>query len=421
MRLAVPVRHLVPFLLALAALGCAAPPAATSVRELPRAAPAAAGFQADKLGAIPARVRADVESKQLAGAVVLVARQGRVALLESIGALDAATGKPMTEDAIFRIYSMTKPVTTVAAMMLVEAGKLKLDDPVVNYIPEMGSVKVMGQSAPAARVMTVRDLMRHTAGLDYEFIAPKSERTRLLGEARRKAPADASNAEYARVLAAVPLAAAPGTVWNYSSSTDVLGRVVEVASGKTLGAFMAEHIFAPLDMRDTGFFFTDAARRARMAEPVADDRLLFGTYPMFDPRVPRRSEYGGEGLVSTARDYARFLQMLLNGGELDGMRVLRAESVADMTRDHLGTISRGPAYAPGAAYTFGLGFAVRTADRNAQPAGEPGDYWWGGAGGTYFWVDPRNQMFTILMMQSPKLRASYRPLLRQMVYDAMQR
>ena len=142
---------------------------------------------------------------------------------------------------------------------------------------------------------------------------------------------------------------------------------------------------------------------------------------MFDPRVARRSEMGGEGLLSTARDYARFLQMLVNGGELGGRRLLKAETVAEMTRDQLGNIDRGPAYAPGPGYTFGLGFAVRTAGRDAQPAGEPGDYWWGGAGGTYFWVDPKNQMFAILMMQSPSLRQVWRPRLRQMVYDATQR
>jgi CubicO group peptidase (beta-lactamase class C family) len=305
--------------------------------------------------------------------------------------------------------------------MLVEDGKLKLDDPVALYIPEMGRMKVIGQAAPAARVITVRDLMRHTAGLDYEFIAPQSERSRMVVDARRKGPRDPSNAEYARLLAEVPLAAEPGTVWNYSSATDVLGRVVEVASGKTLAAFMAERVFTPLDMRDTGFYFTDAARQARMAEPATNDRKIAGVYDMFNPRVERRSEFGGEGLVSTARDYARFLQMLVNGGQLDGRRLLRAESVAEMTSDQLGAISRGPAYGAGPAYAFGLGVAVRTAGRDAQPAGEPGDWWWGGAGGTFFWVDPKNQMFAILMMQSPAMRLPYRPMMRQMVYDAMQR
>lgn len=407
-------------LIALSLLGCGSAPTGNAFAELPRAAPSAVGFEADKLGAFSSRVRADVAQGKLAGAVVLVARQGRIAHLDSIGVLNPATGKPMTEDAIFRIYSMTKPITIVSALMLVEDGKLKLDDPVALYIPEMGRMKVIGQAAPAARVMTLRDLMRHTAGLDYGFISPQSERTRLLGEMRRKGPPDPSIAEYTRLLAEVPLAAEPGTVWTYSTATDVLGRVVEVASGKPFAAFLAERIFAPLDMRDTGFFFTDADRHGRIAEPAMSDRLLGGG-AMFDPRLARRGEFGGDGLVSTARDYARFLQMLVNGGQLDGRRLLRAESVAEMTRDQLGPISRGSTYAPGPAYGFGLGVAVRTAGRGEQPAGETGDYFWGGAAGSYFWVDPKNQMFAILMMQSPAMRAPYRPLMREMVYDAMQR
>ena len=386
--------------------------------DLPRAAPAAVGLQADKLDAITAKLRADVQNKQLPGAVVLIARQGRIAYLESFGALDPASGQPMTDDAIFRIYSMSKPVTVVAALTLVDAGKLALDDPVAKHLPEMERVKVVGSDAPPQRVMTVRDLMRNTSGLDYSFLAPNSERSRLLRDARRKAPADASNAELTAVLAQVPLAAEPGTVWNYSNGTDVLGRVVEVVSGMTLGAYLAEHVFAPLQMRDTGFYFTDAARQARMAEPFADD-LLFGA-PMFNPRVARRGELGGEGLVSTARDYARFLQMLLNGGELEGRRVLRAETVAEMLRDQMAGIAQGPAYTPGPLYTFGLGVAVRHAARDVQPAGEPGDYAWSGAGGTYFWGDPKNQLQVVVMLQSTKARP-YRALLRNMVYDALPR
>lgn len=409
-----------PLLIALAAL-TAALPLAAQIAELPRSAPVAAGLLPDKLDALTARLRADVESKQLAGAVVLVARQGRIAYLESVGVVDPATGKPMADDAIFRIYSMTKPVTTVAAMMLVEDGKLGLDDPVERHLPAFAAAKIGHPAASSpTRTMTLRDLMRHTAGLDYMFLAPASERARLLTQARRNFPRDASNAEFAQWLAQAPLASDPGAVWNYSHATDVLGRVVEVASGKGLGAFMAERIFDPLDMRDTTFRITDAAKHGRLAEPLASDNRV-GASPMFDPRLPRRTELGGEGLVSTARDYARFLQMLLNGGELDGRRLLRPETIAEMTRDQLGTIARGPAYLPGTAYGFGLGFAVRTGGREIEPPGEPGDYWWGGGGGTYFWVDPKNQMFTILMMQSPKLRASYRPMLRQMVYDAMQR
>lgn len=402
------------FLMAFTAFLCL-PPATTQADELPRTAPADVGLRTDKLDAITARLRADVQNKSLPGAVVLVARQGRIAYLESFGARDPADDAPMTEDAIFRIYSMSKPVTVVAALTLVDAGKLKLDDPVDAHLPEMKGMKLADTGSPAQRTMTVRDLMRNTSGLDYPYIAPRSERTRLLNAARSSAPKDASLAELTTMLAQIPLAAEPGTVWNYGNGTDVLGRVVEVVSGMSLGAYMAQHVFAPLDMRDTGFYFTDAARQARMVEPMPDD-LLFGT-PMFNPRLPRRSEFGGEGLVSTARDYARFLQMLLNGGVLDGKRVLRAETVAEMTKDQLVGIAQGPAYSPGPLYTFGLGFAVRHAGREVEPAGEVGDYAWAGAGGTYFWGDPKNQMLVVVMLQSTRLRA-YRSMLRQMVYDA---
>lgn len=407
-------------LLALATALLCLPAVHAQPSELPRATPESVGLQAGKLDALAQRLRTEVEAKQLAGAVLLVARQGKVVFTHTVGSLDPAAGKPMTEDAIFRIYSMTKPVTVAAALVLVDDGKLALDAPVANYLPELGALRVVGADAPATRAMTVRDLMRHTAGLDYGHVAPNSERARLLQEAYRRSPRDMRNAEFVQMLAQLPLAAEPGTVWNYGNGLEVLGRVVEVVSDKPLGAFMAERLFAPLDMRDTAFFWTDEARRARMAEPVAGDHLLFGM-PMFDPRVPRRAELGGEGLVSTARDYARFLQMLLNGGELQGRRVLSRASVAEMTRDQLAGIARGPAYTPTPLYTFGLGFAVRTAGRDVQPAGEPGDYAWGGAGGTYFWGDPQNQLLVVLMVQAPRVGRSLRPVLRQAVYDALQR
>lgn len=407
-------KHVSFFLTMLVASLCLSQSALQAV-ELPRAAPADVGMRADRLDAITARLRSDVQANQLPGAVVLVARQGRIAYLESFGTLDTVSGKPMTEDTIFRIYSMTKPIAVVAALTLVDAGKIKLDDPVATHLPAMKDMQVTGSGAPALRAMTVRDLMRHTSGLDYPYVAPNSERTRLLNEARRKLSRDPSIAELTDMLVQIPLAAEPGTVWNYGNGMDVLGRLVEVVSGMSFGAYMAQQVFAPLDMRDTAFFFTDPDRQARMAEPIPDD-LLFGT-PMFNPRLPRRGEFGGDGLLSTARDYARFLQMLLNGGVLDGKRVLRAETVAEMTRDQLVGIAQGPAYSPGALYTFGLGFAVRHAGPEVEPAGELGDYAWAGAGGTYFWGDPKNQMLVVVMLQSTRLRA-YRSMLRKMVYDA---
>ena len=229
-----------------------------------------------------------------------------------------------------------------------------------------------------------------------------------------------SNAELVDRLAKLPLASQPGTVWDYSHSTDVLGRLVEVISGQSLYQFEKERLLDPLGMTSTSFYVTDRAKQDRIVEPFPNDRNFGIDADFNDPRVVQKWESGGGGMVSTAMDYARFLQMLLNGGSLDGKRVLGPKTVAYMTADHVGTsVAPGPLYLPGVGFGFGLGFAVRK-DAGVSPlAGSVGEYNWGGAGGTYFWVDPKEEMFVVFMMQSPKWRVPYRAVLKDMIYAAV--
>ena len=394
--------------------------------ELPKATGDAEGMSSERLARITATLRADVESKKIPGAVLLVARHGKVVQYEAVGKIDPAGSTPMSRDGIFRIYSMSKPITSVAAMMLVEEGKLKLDDPVSKYIPSFDDVKVGVEKpdpnggkptlelVPARRKMTVQDLLRHTSGLSYGFFGNSLVKTayddaRLLAE-------DVDNAAFAEKIAKLPLAWQPGTTWEYSHSTDILGRVVEVASGQSLYQFEKQRILDPLGMTDTAFYVGDANKHKRVAEPFADDRNFGLHADFFDPRVVGKWESGGGGMVSTAMDYARFAQMLLNGGTLDGKRYLSPKTVAFMASDHLGpAVVRTPLYLPGPGYAFGLGFAVRTSTGEASFPADIGTYYWGGAGGTYFWIDPKSDLLAVLMLQSPKQRVYYRTLLQDMV------
>jgi len=259
--------------------------------------------------------------------------------------------------------------------------------------------------------------MRHTSGLTYGFLGGGAVKKRWL-EAKLTA-GDFDNAEFVERVAKLPLAYQPGTTWDYSHSTDVLGRLVEVITGKSLFAFEKERILDPLGMKDISFYVADESKLDHIAQPAADDRTVGGG-AMFDPRVARKWESGGGGMVSTASDYARFLQMLLNGGTLDGKRLVGAKTIAYMTSDHLGSgIVPGPYYLPGRGYGFGLGFAVRR-DAGVSPAnGSAGDYNWAGAGGTLFWVDPEEDMFVVYLMQAPSKLRHYRPLLRDMIYASL--
>lgn len=386
--------------------------------ELPRGEPADLGFDPAALAALDARIEAEIGAGKFPGAVVLIARGGRIAHLTAMGARTEG-GDAMTDDALFRIYSMTKPITSAVAMMLVEEGKLDLTHPLSAYLPEYAEMKVLTDAGeePAKRPITIQDLFLHTAGMTYGFFGAGPAREAM--NAANLESGGFDNREIARQIAALPLEHHPGEVWEYSRSTDVLGAVIEVVEGKSLGEVMKARVFDPLGMVDTGFWVEDEAKRPRRAEAKADD-MKIGPLDMFNPDEPRVFESGGGGLVSTARDYARFAQMILNGGELDGVRVLSPTIVNWMTSDHLAPrgIKPGKYYLPGAGYGFGLGFAVREAD-GAPMMGRAGEANWGGAAGTYFWIDPASDMFVVYMMQSPKSRVPMRSMLRNLVYGAM--
>lgn len=358
-----------------------------------------------------------IDRQHLPGAVALVARRGRIGLLQALGRQDPARGAPMREDSIFRIYSMTKPIVSVAVMMLVERGRLLLSDPVARHLPEYAHQQVWTPEGlvPVRQSATVQDLLRHTAGQTYEFLGDSAVQRQYAD--LRLASRHRSNADFSQTLAAVPLQFQPGTVWAYSRATDVLGRLVEVISGQTLGAFLQREIFEPLGMVDTGFA-VPSAQQHLIAEPFAHDPD--GGVPMkvIDPREVPALESGGGGLMSTAMDYARFLQCLRNRGELGGVRLLGAHTVDFMTADHLGAIpADGTLLPPG--HGFGLGFAVRTAAGISSVPGSVGQYYWGGIAGTTFFVDPALDLYAMLLIQAPNQRDYYRPLFRNLVYAAL--
>lgn len=401
-----------------------------SAYQFPMATPAEVGLCPHRVDRLVHVLQSEIDRERLPGAVALVARRGKLVLFKSLGQQDPTNDMPMAHDALFRIYSMTKPIVSVAVMMLVEQGRLLLGDPVAQYLPEFSGLRLAvpreGRSdlepvlEPVAPGPSIHDLLRHTAGMTYEFLgaAPVQQQYAKVAIGSR----ERSNAEQSQALAALPLMFAPGTVWEYSRATDVLGRLVEVISGQGLGAFLREHILGPLGMHDTGFA-VPPEHLGRVAEPFAHDPD--GGVPMrvFDLKRPARLELGGGGLVSSAMDYARFLQCLLNGGVLDGVRLLGPRTVALMTADHLGQMPvnrQGGSEAllpPG--HGFGLGFAVRTASGLAPFPGSVGSYYWGGLAGTTFFVDPAEDMFAVLMLQAPNQREYYRQMFRSLVYAAL--
>jgi CubicO group peptidase (beta-lactamase class C family) len=394
---------------------------------LPRARPEQVGLSSERLDRVTRVLRNEIEKGRFPGAVALVARKGKIAYFESLGVRDPATGAPMTKDAIFRIYSMTKPFTSVAVMMLQEEGRLVLTDPISKLMPQLAKLQVAVERTdettgrhvfdlvPAQREITIQDLLRHTSGFAY------GSRTRnaRVKEAYASAGVDArdlTNAELVERLAKVPLAHQPGTAWEYSRSTDVLGRLVEVIAGVPLGKFFEERIFVPLKMTDSGFW-VPKAKLARLAQPLATDPATGDAIKLIDVTAPPKYESGGGGGVSTADDYVRFAQMLLDGGRLDGTRLLSRTTVAFMASDHLGRIS-GTMRAPG--HTFGLGFSVRSDVGLAGQSGSIGEYGWAGAGGTYFWINPKEELIGILMTQAPgPSRLYYRQLFKELVQQAI--
>jgi CubicO group peptidase (beta-lactamase class C family) len=387
---------------------------------LPTAAPGEIGLSPGRLGRLSQVMRGEIERGRVPGAVALIARRGRVGFFESFGQRDTAGGAPMAKDAIFRIYSMTKPITTVAAMMLWEEGRFLLSDPIANYLPEFSEPTVAVEHGadiervPAERAITVQDLMRHTSGLTYEFRgAGPVHKMYMSAKVHSRAQ---SNADQVATLSKLPLLHQPGTRWEYGRSTDVLGRLVEVLSGVPLGVFFERRILGPLGMVDTAFH-VPPHHHSRLAAAFARDPDSGTAVQLLEVRDPPKFESGGGGLVSTAGDYARFLQMLLNGGTLDGTRCLSRKTIEFMTADHLGTITGAPdLLLPG--HGFGLGFAVRLhAGMSASP-GSVGLYFWGGLAGTTFWVDPAEQLFALMLIQAPGQRDYYRALFRDLVYSA---
>lgn len=366
-------------------------------------------------------LQSEINSGRLPGAVLMVARHGQTAVFETLGQQNPATQTTMLKDSIFRIYSMTKPIVSVAIMMLVEQGKLLLSDTVAQHLPEFAghcvATEVNGEMVLKApqRPATVQDLLRHTAGLTYEFLGNFNVQ-RQYGRVNISSRGR-TNAEFTQTLAAIPLMFEPGSVWEYSRATDVLGRLVEVASGQGLGAYLQTHIFKPLGMVDTAFS-VPADKQSRIAEPFAHDPDGGSPMPVFDPCQVPAMEGGGGGLMSTASDYARFLQFMLNKGELGSVRLLGSRTVDFMTCDHLGGIpSHGTLLPDG--HGFGLGFAVRTHAGVANVPGSVGLYYWGGIAGTTFFVDPKEDLFAMLMIQAPNQRDYYRPLFRNLVYACL--
>jgi len=411
---------------------------AVAQTPLPLAKPEEVGMSSQRLAKIHAALKKEADEGSFRGAVVMVARKGKLVYQDAVGMQTAS--KPMTADAIFRIYSMTKPLVSVAAMMLVEDGTLQLTDPVGKFLPGFDKMQVSVatkspegttyNSVPAERAMTVQDLLRHTSGLAYGEItqnAPVKDGLERAGLYRKDLDYEARGItpkEEVERLATVPLAYQPGTTWNYSVSVDVLGRVVEAATGQRLGDFLQQRLFAPLKMKDTAFY-VPAAKMARLAEPLDKDRFSGAAIKVIDVAALPKNDSGGAGAVSTAADYLRFCQMMMNGGRLDGARILSPATVRLMTSDHLGSFIATPMQ-PGElllgvkGYTFGLGFAVRQGDGVAGVPGSAGDYTWAGYAGTYFWVDPKESLTGVLMTQAPSpQRAYFRKLLRQLVYASI--
>jgi CubicO group peptidase (beta-lactamase class C family) len=403
-------------LLALVSSGVRAEPA---LPMAPR--PEDAGLSSSQLARVEAATQAHIDSGLLPGAVMLVARRGKIAWTRTMGFRDRAAKAPMQPDSIFRIYSMTKPIVSVAAMMLVQEGKMQISDPVARYLPEIGNMKVgveeteSGKAAlqltDPAREMTIQDLLRHTSGLIYG-----SRGKSLVNAAYIEAEIgnrDFTLAEFVTRLSKLPLRFSPGERWEYGVSTDVLGRVVEVVSGKSLGEFLQERIFGPLGMTDTGFYVPPEklSRAAQPWQPPEGPPIT----PRFDVAQKPRFESGGGGLTSTMDDYLRFALMLADGGELAGVRLLGNQTVEFMTADHVGS---RPGRPPGLG--FGLGLDVRTSVGDAALPGSLGEYGWAGNAGTLFWVDPKEQVIAIYMVQvSDDVRVMLRNQFRTMVQSAI--
>ena len=412
----------------------AAPPKKAATSQ-PSLAPSAIGVSAHRLQRLHEGMKGFVDRNEAAGIVTLILREGKLADIHATGFQDKESKTPMRTNTLFRIASMTKPITSVAIMMLYEEGKLFLTDPVSKFIPAFKGQQVLEQGAdkpvPARRQSNIRDLLTHRSGITYGFISagPVGAGYRKNGVTDGLTTTTMTLAEAIDKLAAEPLVAHPGTAYNYSLSTDVLGRVVEVASGQPFEVFMRERIFKPLEMTDTDFVVPDA-KWPRLATVYSPDGSG-GIRPMKDPESFANTHIspvayyksktyfsGGAGLVSTAADYARFGQMLLNGGSLDGVQILSPKTIELMTVNHTADLPN--ISAAGAGYGWGLGFRVLTDLAATQAAGSVGNYGWSGIYGTTFWVDPKEKLVAVMLVQrypGSTVAAAFQPL----VYQALTR
>jgi CubicO group peptidase (beta-lactamase class C family) len=329
----------------------------------------------------------------------------------------------MAHDTIFRIYSMTKPIVSIAAMALVEDGHFLLNDPVAKFIPEFANQKVGVENngkldlVPLKRPTTIQDLLRHTSGIIQD--SPGNGLVQQMYRQSQVRNRKISNAEHAAIVASMPLVCQPGAEWNYSRSTDIVGRVIEVVTGKSLSAFLTERILAPLQMTETAFH-TGTENAGRLAEAFPADPWTGEKVQLIDMLEKPVMESGGGGLVSTTMDYARFCQMLLSGGTLDGTRIIGRKTLELMASDHLGPNVRIQGTMLPAGYSFGLGFAVRTQQGMAPVPGSVGQFYWSGMAGTFFWIDPKEELFAVFMMQAPGQREFIRTMLRSLVYAAVE-
>jgi CubicO group peptidase (beta-lactamase class C family) len=406
--------------------------------DLPTASPQSQGLSPTRLARIRDVIQSEINADRMPGAVVLVARKGAIVHSDIVGFQDKGAGKPLKRDTIFRAYSMTKPIVSVMAMMLVEEGRLQLTDPVSKFFPAMAKMEVMTNPAeansarvPAARPITVHDLLRHTSGLTYAEFTRSAAMKAAYQEAglfSTEVPSKwitLTSQQQIEAFSKAPLLSQPGSTWEYSLSTDLLGRVLEAVSNKPLSVLLDERLIQPLGMKDTSFV-VPASKVARLAEPLKIDPTTGGPMMvMLDVTRATGNDSGGAGMSTTADDYLRFCQMLLNGGTLDGKRYLSRTTVALMTSDHLGPKVATPVQ-PGEVlmgvqgYTFGLGFMVRQGPGIAGVHGSEGDFAWGGLGGTFFWVDPKEQLIGILMAQTPgAVRQQYRRMIKTLVYQAL--
>jgi CubicO group peptidase (beta-lactamase class C family) len=399
---------------------------------LSKGTPEDVGMSSQRLAKITEAFSKEIEDKKLPGAVIIAARQGKIVYSQAFGQQSPNAPAPMQENSIFRIYSMTKPLMSTGLMLLVEDGKVELTDPVSKFLPAFKDVKVSTPDGDVAaqRPMTIHDLLRHTAGLaDAEITKNQKVKDALFeaGVAKKGIAYDGralSGADQVEQLAKIPLVNQPGTLWEYSLAVDVQGRVIEAVTGKRAGDFLAERIFQPLKMTDTAFWVPES-KQSRLTSNFDKDPASGNSYPLIDVSKQPGNDSGGAGAVSTAGDYLRFCQMMLNGGELDGVRILSPSTVKLMTSDHLATLVSNP-QAPGElilntkGFTFGLGFAVRMQDGIAGVPGSAGEFMWAGYAGTYFWVDPVEKIVAVYMTQAPSpARAYYRKLIKQLVYQAI--